>query len=145
MTITQGGSASQINFTVTPRSAVEVYDLTSYWYSYGVPSYFQPAYLNANNANTAPQVIAQGTGITSGGTSTPVQTVYALGAPGGWLADYGTNAYMDGDVSLLALFFTYPSAPSPGPEHLLFNLPDDIFVLPQGIQVVQAPPPRSPP
>ena len=31
--------------------------------------------------------------------------------------------------------------PPTGPEHLLFTLPDDIFVLPQALQIVQDPPP----
>ena len=140
--IAPGGSAGNINLTVQPRAGVEVYDVTSYWYpsdSYptGSTSYLQPAFVNANNANTVPQVVAQGTGITSGPSSTNVQSVIALGAPGGSLADYGTNAYQ----GALAVFFTYPSPPAPGPEHLFFTLPDDIFVLPWGLQIVQNPPP----
>ena len=132
--IAQGASVSQVNFSVTPRPAVEVYDVTSYWYG---TSYNQPAYVNANNAS--PTIEAQGTGITS--ADNPVQTVWALDAPGGPLADSGTNIYQDSTVTLLEMFFDYPSAAAPGPEHLLFTLPDDIFVLPQGIQVVVNAPP----
>jgi uncharacterized protein (TIGR03437 family) len=134
--VAQGASVTGIDFSVAPRSAVEVYDVTSYWYG---TSYLQPAYLNANTA--VQTVVAQGNGITSGTDSTPVQSVLALGAPGGWLADYRSQAYQDVDVTLLAMFFDYQTPPVPGPEHLLFTLPDDIFVLPQGIQVVQNPPP----
>jgi hypothetical protein len=142
--IAQGASAANIDFPVQPRSAVEISDITSYWYvPYQYPSsnagYLQPAYLNANNANVVPQVVAQGNGITS--ADSPVLAVTALGAPGGWLADYGTNVYQDVDTTLLAIFFNYPSTPAPGPEHLLFTLSDDIFVLPQALQVVQNPPP----
>jgi matrixin/IPT/TIG domain-containing protein len=149
--IKQGASRGGINFSVQPRSAVEVFDVTSYWYPpdqypNSQAGYLQPAYLNANNANAVPQVVAQGTGITYGTSSTNVQSVLALGAPGGWLADYGTNAYQDADASvsvmLLASYFNYLSSPTPGPEHLLFTLPDDIFVLPQAIQVVGNPPPE---
>ena len=149
--ITQGLSQPGINFSVQPRQAVEVYDVTSYWYPpYQYPAaqagYLQPAFLNANDANVVPQVIAQGNGLTDAGTSTNVESVTALGGlPGTWLPDYGTNAYVDsGDnltVDLLAVFFDYTSAPSTGPEHLIFSLPDDIFVLPQAIQVVGNPPP----
>jgi hypothetical protein len=142
--IAQGGSASQINFSVASRPAMEVYDVTSYWYPpyqypASPPNYLEPAYLTAGSPNTVPQVIVQGTGITS--ADNPVQTVWALGAPGGWLADYGTNVYQDPPATLLALFFNYPSPPAALPEHLLFNLPDDIFVLPQAVQVVQNAPP----
>jgi uncharacterized protein (TIGR03437 family) len=137
--IKQGASFSGVNFSVQPRAAVEVYDVTSYWYSSAVPSYNQPAYLNANTA--VETVLAQGNGLTAGTTSTPVESVLALGAPDGWLADYASSVYPDGDTTLLAMFFDYQTPPAPGPEHLLFTLPDDIFVLPQAIQVVQNAPP----
>jgi uncharacterized protein (TIGR03437 family) len=132
--IAQGASVSNINFSVQPRSVVEVYDVTSYWWTGS--SYLQPAFLNAN---AIPQVVAQGNGITS--ADNPVNTIWALGAPGGALADYGTNVYQDPPATLLEMFFNYPSPPAPGPEHLLFTLPDDIFVLPWGFQIVQNPPP----
>lgn len=144
--IAQGASAGNVNFTVQPRSAVEVYDVTSYWYpsnSYPAssPSYPQPAYLNANMANAGPQVIAQGNGITCGNECTNVQSVLSPGAAGGGPVFDGTSAYTAGDTTLLAIFFNYPSPPAPGPEHLFFTLPDDIFVLPWGLQIVQNPPP----
>ncbi|MGA2738959.1 MAG: matrixin family metalloprotease [Bryobacteraceae bacterium] len=138
--IAPGASAGGINFTVQPRSAVEVYDVTSYWWTGS--SYLQPAFLNANTVlATIPQVVTQGTGITSGPTSTNVQSVAALGAPGTWLADYGLQPYQDVDTTLLEMLFDYPSAPAAGPEHLFYTLPDDIFVLPWGFQIVQNPPP----
>jgi hypothetical protein len=134
--IAQGASVANIDFSVQPRTAVEVYDVTSYWFG---TSYNQPAYLNANNA--IQEVVAQGNGITAAGNSTPVEEILALGAPGVPLKDYGTKVYQDGDTTLLAMFFNYTSPPAPGPEHLLFMLPDDIFVLPQALQIVQNPPP----
>jgi len=134
--IAQGAAATNIDFSVTSRSAVEVYDVTSYWYG---TSYNQPAYVNANS--TTQTVVAQGTGIANSDNSTLVQSVFALGAFGGPLADYRLQPYQDVNVPLLAMYFDYPSTPGAGPEHLLFTLPDDIFVLPQGIQVVQNPPP----
>jgi hypothetical protein len=157
--IAQGASQGAVNFSVQPRSAVEVYDITSYWYPAdqypgSETGYLQPAYLNANNAisdwnNGTAQAVADGNGIVSGSNSTNVQTnvqsVAALGAPGpsgDWLLEYGPTAYWDQSLALLAMFFNYPSAPAAGPEHLLFTLPDDIFVLPQAIQVVENPPPQ---
>jgi uncharacterized protein (TIGR03437 family) len=138
--IAQGASVGNINFTVEPRSAVEVYDVTSYWWTGS--SYLQPAFVNGTTAvATVPQVVAQGNGITSGSGSTNVQSVVALGARGGWLADYALQPYQDADTTLLEMSFAYPSPPASGPEHLLFTLPDDIFVLPWGLQVVQNPPP----
>jgi uncharacterized protein (TIGR03437 family) len=132
--VPQGASVGNINFSVQPRSVVEVYDVTSYWWTGS--SYLQPAFLNAN---ALPQVVAQGAGITD--PNNPVETIWALGAASGPLASYGTNVYTDVDVTLLEMFFNYPSPPAAGPEHLLFTLSDDIFVLPWGFQIVQNPPP----
>lgn len=137
--VAQGAAVGGINFAVTPRSAVEVYDVTSYFYSNATSSYNQPAYLNANTE--VQTVVAQGNGITSGTDSTPVTSVQALGGPGGALAQYGSQVYPDGDTVLLSMYFDYTSTPPTGPEHLLFTLPDDIFVLPQALQMVQDPPP----
>ncbi|HUO28806.1 MAG TPA: IPT/TIG domain-containing protein [Bryobacteraceae bacterium] len=145
ITVAQGAAVTGINFSVQPRSAVEVYDVTSYWYSDPASSYDQPAFLNVNAA--VQTVVAQGNGITSGSSSTPVTSVTALGAPGGGLADYGLQVYADVDASvnlsvdLLAMYFDYTATPAAGPEHLLFTLPDDIFVLPQAVQMVQNPAP----
>ncbi|HVN07046.1 MAG TPA: matrixin family metalloprotease [Bryobacteraceae bacterium] len=143
--VAQGAAVTGINFAVQPRSAVEVYDVTSYWYSNPASSYDQPAFLNLNTA--VQTVVAQGNGITSGPDSTPVTNVTALGAPGGSLPEYSQQVYADADTSLnvsvdlLAMYFDYTATPAAGPEHLLFILPDDIYVLPQAIQMVQNPAP----
>ena len=134
--VAQGAAVTGVDFTVQPRSSVEVFDITSYSY---INSYNQPAYLDAN----APvqTVVAQGGGIINPDSTTSVQSVQALGAPGGFLPDYSQSVYTDENLPLLAMYFDYLSTPALGPEHLLFTLPDDIFVLPQGIQMVQNPPP----
>jgi hypothetical protein len=136
--IAQGGSAN-INFSVLPRTGFEVYDVTSYSYS-SAGTYNQPAYLNAGTP--VQTVEAQGQGILSG-NNTAVQTATALGgAPGGgYLPDYSQAVYADENLLLLAMYFNYQSTPGLGPEHLLFTMPDDIFVLPQAIQMVPNPPP----
>jgi uncharacterized protein (TIGR03437 family) len=141
VTVAQGATVTGISFSVTPRSAVEVYDVTSYSYING--SYTQPAFLYSNAA--VQEVEAQGAGIAALDNSTLVQNAWALGAPGGPLEDYSQQVYQDvgqnTDVPLLTMDFNYPSVPISGPEHLLFTLADDIFVLPQAIQMVQNPPP----
>ena len=145
--VAQGSSVTNIDFSVQPRSVVEVYDVTSY--SWTGSSYVQPAFLTAsaavpdwnNGVQPTSQVVAQGNGITIGTNSTNLLSVVALGAPGGWVAGAAPILYQDVDVTLLAMYFDYPSAPAIGPEHLLFQLSDDIFVLPWGLQIVQNPPP----
>jgi uncharacterized protein (TIGR03437 family) len=39
------------------------------------------------------------------------------------------------------MYPTYAAVPAPGPEHLLFTLPDDIYVLPRAVNIVQGSPP----
>ncbi|HLY19248.1 MAG TPA: IPT/TIG domain-containing protein [Bryobacteraceae bacterium] len=134
--VKQGATVSNINFSVRSRSAVEAYDVTSYWYG---TAYNNPAYLNANAA--VQTVVAQGNAIANPDGSTLVQDAWALGAPGGALEDYAQQVYQDVNVSLLSMDFDYTTTPDLGPEHLLFMLPDDIFVLPRGIQIVENPPP----
>ncbi len=134
--VAQGAAVTGIDFTVQPRAAVEVYDVTSYSF---INSYNQPAFLNAGSA--VQTVVAQGAGITAGTSSSAVQNVWALGAPGGPLEDYSQSVYRDSGTVLLAMYFDYTATPALGPEHLLFTFPDDIFVLPQGLQMVADPPP----
>lgn len=136
VTVAQGATVTGINFSVQPRAAVEVYDVTSYSYD---TQYNQPAFLNANTA--VQTVVAQGNGIIVGTRSTAVVNAQALGTSGGPLQDYAQAPYTDVDTVLLSMDFDYTSAPAAGPEHLLFRMPDDIFVLPQAIQVVENPAP----
>ncbi|MGA2590088.1 MAG: matrixin family metalloprotease [Bryobacteraceae bacterium] len=136
--VSAGAPTGPVNFDVQPRSAVEVYDVTAYSYNTIGQSYVQPAYLNANAA--VQTIVAVGNGIATSDTTTNVQTVQALGAPGGPLQAYYMAVYGSPNTSL-AIYLDYPSPPASGPEHLLFTLPDDIYVLPHGVQIVQNPPP----
>jgi Matrixin/IPT/TIG domain len=132
--VTAGATVSGIDFSVQPRSSVEVYDVTTY--SYFGQSAVQPAYLNANANVYYQTVVANGTGITSGSDAAAGLTVQVLGGSGP--AIY--QAYGAPDTSL-AIYLHYDSPPASGPQHLLFTLPDDIYVLPAGIQMAQSQPP----
>jgi len=133
--VAPGASVGGIDFSVTPRSALEIYDVSSY--SWNGTNYIQPAYLNLNTP--VETVVAQGAGVTS--RSLMSVTALGLGESGAFLTDYGLKVYQDVSTELLAIYLDYQATPVPGPEHLLFNLSDDIFVLPQAIQMVQNPPP----
>jgi uncharacterized protein (TIGR03437 family) len=134
VSVTEGATASGINFSVQPRSAVEVYDISSYSFFGSNP--VQPAYLNANNSTSTQTVVANGPGITSGSNAAAGLSVQVLNGPEP--ASY--TAYGSPNTSL-AIYLQYSSPPAPGPEHLFFTLPDDIYVLPQAIQIVQNSPP----
>jgi len=130
--VAKGATVSGIDFSVQARSAVEVYDITSYSFFGSNP--VQPAYLAASTS--VQTLVANGPGITSGSDAAAGLTVQVLGGPG----PAGYVAYGDPNTSL-AVYLQYPDAPASGPEHLLFTLPDDIYVLPEAIQIVQNQPP----
>ena len=132
--VSAGATAGGINFSVQPRRGVEMYDVTSY--SFFGQTAVQPAYLNVNGNIPTQTVVANGTGITSGANAASGITVQALGGSGP--AQF--TAYGSPDTSL-AIYLPNSSLPASGPQHLLFTSPDDIYVLPQAIQIVQNPPP----
>jgi hypothetical protein len=132
--VSAGATAGGINFSVQPRRGVEMYDVTSY--SFFGQTAVQPAYLNVDGNIPTQTVVANGTGITSGANAASRLTVHVLG--GGGPAQF--TAYGSPDTSL-AIYLPNSSLPASGPRHLLFTLPDDIYVLPQAIQIVQNPPP----
>ncbi|MFN7993790.1 MAG: matrixin family metalloprotease [Bryobacteraceae bacterium] len=134
VTVSAGATATGINFSVQPRSAVEIYDVTTYSFpgSYAV----QPAYLNVTASALNQVLVANGPGITTGADAASGLTIQVLGGFG----SIPYTAYGDPDTNL-AIYPTYPAVPASGPEHLLFKLPDDIYVLPRAVNIVQAPPP----
>ena len=134
VSVSAGGTASGINFSVQPRRGVAVYDITSY--SFFGQTAVQPAYLNVNGNIPTQTVVANGPGITSGANAASGLIVQALGGSG----PAELTAYGSPDTSV-AIYLPNSSLPASGPQHLLFTLPEDIYVLPQAIQTVQNPPP----
>lgn len=135
VTVAAGAAAGGINFAVAPRQAVEVYDISTYSFFGNTP--VQPAYLNANANVTYQTIVANGTGITSGSSVASGLSVQVLGGPGPALyRPYGAPN------TSVAIYLRYPAPPNSGPEHLLFTLSDDIYVLPAGIQMTQSQPPQ---
>jgi len=134
VSVSAGATVSGINFSVQPRRGVEMYDITSY--SFFGQTGVQPAYLNVNGNIPTQTVVANGTGITSGAKAASGVTVQPLGGSGP--AQF--TAYGSPDTSL-AIYLPNSSLPARGPQHLLFTLPDDIYVLPQAIQIAQNSPP----
>jgi uncharacterized protein (TIGR03437 family) len=135
--VTAGATASGIDFNVQPRAAVEAYDVTTY--SFPGNDAVQPAYLNANGAASSWVVVAGGTGIINGTNAASGLNVQMLG---GW-GPQAPVAYQDsGNDTFLAIYPPYTTPIGSGPQHLLFTLADDIYVLPQAIQIAQQQPPR---
>ncbi|HEV3332572.1 MAG TPA: IPT/TIG domain-containing protein [Bryobacteraceae bacterium] len=117
-----------VNFSVGPRNAVPMYDITTYSYSAaGVPN--APALVNNNNA--AVTIAAQ-----AFGTDTPVpQSITVLGG----FANPQFQPY--NSPVALAIYLQLPPIPSTGPRHLVFNFANDMYVLPGGVTLVGKDPP----
>ena len=140
----QAGSAVTVqNFAVTPVAAVPIYDVVTFGfydsanqtYSYnGSP--VTPAFVNATQAATSG--IATVT-IQSANGNTPVPqsaAILGIGAISSAPAAYGAP-------QSVALYFTMPQGVTAGPRHLVLNFGNDIYVLPNGVVVVNNNPPLN--
>jgi uncharacterized protein (TIGR03437 family) len=128
---------------VNPGSLLDNINLTvNQTGSYAIPSpvttytYFNQTAVWPGYLNGAGTLVASGAGLTSNGAPTPGLNVSFLGgAP--VLAD-AVRAYSG---TYLALDLQATPGAGPGPRHLIFSLPNDIFVLPSGLNLVQNSPP----
>jgi uncharacterized protein (TIGR03437 family) len=120
--------ATGIDFSVGPRSAVPMYDITTYSYSAaGVPA--APALVNTNNATAT--IAAQ-----AFGTDTPVpQSITVLGG----FANPQFQPYSS--PVALAIYLQLPLIAGTGPRHILFDFGNDMYVLPDGLTLVAKDPP----
>jgi hypothetical protein len=128
--VTGGSTTPNINFSVQSRASVPMYDVQVYSYVNGNP--LKPAYLNENSpVGTA---AASGFGLGNNGIASP-----GLGAQvlGGAANIYATQGYGDGTGStFFAMYMQYSLAGGSGPQHLIFTLPDYVFVLPNAVNLV---------
>jgi len=113
------------------RKPAAIADVTVYSYYDNVAA--SPAFLNA----TAPTGImaAAGTGLISSGTSlTPGLSVQALGG-------FGPVVIQPYTTQFVSLYAYFPRFPGVGPRHLYFTVPNDAYVLPNGMNLAQKQPP----
>ena len=132
--ISAGGVVESVSFAVGRRSAPGIYDVTTY--SFFGQSAVQPGVFNLSAGGGT--LVARGTGLASGTAVAPGLGVQVLGGavsarPGSYRA-YGSPV-------AIALELQFGLFASTGPRHLLFSSPDDIFVLPHGIRLVDRQPP----
>jgi hypothetical protein len=131
-----GQTSSGINFAVNPVSSSGVASVRTYSYVQGTYMIGSPVpagqkttiaatgigLLEPNNSNN---VLTPGLGISLLSDGVDINNLRAY-APG--------NPYIAVDV-------TPDANAQPGPRHLLFSTPGNLYVLPSGFSVVQAPPP----
>ncbi|HZT33908.1 MAG TPA: IPT/TIG domain-containing protein [Bryobacteraceae bacterium] len=126
-----GQVVSGVDFSVQSRAAVSIYDVSSY--SYFGQSAVSPAYLNSTQPTG--MVVAQGVGITSGSGAAPGLGIQLLGG----FAPPAFYAY--GSPPALAIPLVFPLNGGTGPRHLYFTLPNDAYVLPNGVNLTLKQPP----
>jgi uncharacterized protein (TIGR03437 family) len=124
-----------INFTVAPRTSIPLYDLQVYSYING--NGIKPAYLNENTP--VGTTTAKGVGLGSNGVAAPGLSAQILG---GAANIYSSMGYGDGTGSTyFAMFLQFALGGSSGPQHLVFSLPDYMFVLPNAVNLTLNNPP----
>lgn len=135
--VTAGGSADNINFSVsqrraqTPISAVQTYSFIG-------QVTVKPATLNRTTGSGF--LVAAGTGLFSSATSlTPGLTVSTVGSNGGTLA--GSPRPYEVSASYAQLDLSLNPSTIDGHHHLLFTTANDLYVLPSGYQVASKAPP----
>jgi Carboxypeptidase regulatory-like domain/Matrixin len=144
--IGQGSVTAQQNFTVQSRGAVPAFDLITASYldpSTRTPLYdltnrqwakVFPAFANNTQAGMFLEVRAN-----SGDAPVP-QSATILGGFGTASGDY-LRVYNDPAGRALWLYFGMPVFAGTGPRHLVLSYANDIFVMPQAVNLVKRPAP----
>jgi uncharacterized protein (TIGR03437 family) len=144
--IVAGGVVSNQNFTVQPRTSVPAYDLLTASYLDPVsrtPLYdltnrqwvkIFPAFANNTQSGMFIEVRAN-----SGDAPVP-QSATILGGFGTASGDY-LRIYNDPAGRALWLYFGMPVFAGTGPRHLVLSYANDIYVMPQAVNLVKRPAP----
>jgi hypothetical protein len=139
--IQAGTSVTGENFAVTPRAAVPIYDVVTFsYFDSGNQTYsynggaVTPAFVNATQSAT--KGIATITIQSADGTTPVPQSATILGGIGASLQPASCCT-----PQAVALYFTMPPGVSTGPQHLILNFGNDIYVLPNAVVVVNNNPP----
>jgi uncharacterized protein (TIGR03437 family) len=142
---------STVNISVRARTGFVAYNLSTYskidsasrTYVYTGDQTVTPAYINTSQNSTNQAIIVQ----TSAPTLTPPQSVTILGGFAPALlsntAPPQVLSYNDPNTGVpsLAVYFLLPIGAGTGPRHLVFNYGNDIYVLPNAINLVDTAPP----
>lgn len=133
--VSVGGVTPNINFSVAATANVPLYDVQVFSYINGNP--VTPGYLNENS--TVGTTAAEGQGLGTNGIAAPGLSAQALG---GAANIYATAGYGDnyGDT-FFAMYMTYGLGAATGPQHLVFSLPNNIYVACNAINLTVSNPP----
>jgi hypothetical protein len=142
ITVTAGPVYPQpINFNVNPVSSPGVSSVQTYSYSQG--AYMKTAPILFGQSSPTP-IAAFGEGLVETINSSTGATIPT---PGMSISMLGTAAQINNlrafpppNQQFIAVN-AMPTIPRPGPEHLLFSTPGNLYVLPAGFSIVLNPPP----
>jgi uncharacterized protein (TIGR03437 family) len=142
VTVTAGNVTADIDIASTARSNVELYDDVVYSYlDNNTVGPLQPAEVQIQTGTA--QVVATGIGLGSNGQA-PGLGVQFMG-PSLSLQSDGIQPYpyvVNGiTYTAVALDLGFNSGAVPGFQHVVFNTPDYMYVLPSGINLTLNPPP----
>jgi len=137
LAVTAGNTTGGINFNVSPRSSESVYSVRTYGYTQA-GLYVSPAPVIAGAVNPVP-IAATGAGLLQPNqTLTPGLNISTLGS----IAQLGDFQAYPPPSPYIAMYVLYTAfGVGPGPKHLLFSTPSDLYVLPSAFNVVITAPP----
>jgi hypothetical protein len=126
---------SSINLSLTPQSAVNIYDVVVY--SFSGQTAVKPADLNVNAGSAT--VSVSGFGIGNNGQA-PGFGVQFMGG-NILLQPRGTQPYLASGYTYIGLSLGFSATPVLGPQHVVFTTSSDLYVLPAGINLTSSDPP----
>jgi len=130
-----GSSVALNDINVQRRSAPAIYDVTTYGFYGSAPN--TPAFVNSTSSGSS--IVATGAGLIAAGTTpTAGLAVQAFGVGGGNTLPVNIRPYT---TSYITLDLQFSPSPATGGRHLYFTLPNDAYVLPNGLNLVQKAPP----
>jgi hypothetical protein len=133
--VTAGNVIQKINFNVNPVSAPGVSSVRTYGYIQN--TYVQGAPIPFGEKTT---IAATGAGLLQPNNPANVLTPgLSIGMLGSAAQINNLRAYPPGNPYIAV--DVMPTLPRSAPEHLLFSTPGNLYVLPSGFSVVEAPPP----
>ena len=137
LSVTAGNNVAGIDFNVSPRSSEAVYSVRTYGYT-PAGLYVSPAPVTLGAPAPVP-IAANGGGLLqSDQTVTPGLSVSTLGV----VAQMGDLEPYPPPTPYIAIYVLYTAfGVGPGPKHLLFSTPSDLYVLPSAFNAVSNPPP----
>jgi len=127
-------STPGIDFVVTSQKFSPVSTVRTYGYNTQAGVYVSPAPLSVGLK--AP-VVATGSGLLQNNVLTPGLSIGLLGSA----AQVTDVVAYPPPTQYIAMYVLVNFTAGPGPKHLLFHTPGDLYVLPAGFTVVNDPPP----